>query len=330
MSKKQMVGVLDRALTLEIVRVTEQAAIAAARLRGRGDEKAADQAAVDAMRRELNRIDIQGRVVIGEGERDEAPMLYIGEEVGTGNGPEGRHRRRSAGRHDHLRQEPAELARRARHGRAGGRSCTRPTSTWTRSPSARAIADGVVDLDATPDENIASLAKAKGVQDHRDHRLHPRPAAPREAHRGRAQDRRRHPAHRRRRHRRRHPHDRSRGDRHRHLFRRRRRAGRRAGGGGAALHRRPDAERGSIPMKDADYQRAEADRHQGHQAQVHDDGAGVAATCSSPRPASPTAICWTASSSGRGSIETETVVMRSATKTVRWIRTRHGCRASRR
>ena len=79
---------MDRNLTLELVRVTERAAVAAAMIRGRGDEKAADQAAVDAMRTELNRLDIKGRIVIGEGERDEAPMLYIGEEVGTGEGPE--------------------------------------------------------------------------------------------------------------------------------------------------------------------------------------------------------------------------------------------------
>jgi len=77
---------LDRILTLELVRVTERAAVAAARLRGRGDEMAADQAAVDAMRRELNRLPIHGTVVIGEGERDEAPMLYIGEEVGNKRG----------------------------------------------------------------------------------------------------------------------------------------------------------------------------------------------------------------------------------------------------
>ncbi|MFN7003031.1 MAG: class II fructose-bisphosphatase [Roseinatronobacter sp.] len=77
----------DRMLSLGLARVTEAAALASARLVGRGDEKAADQAAVDAMRRQLNMLDIQGRVVIGEGERDEAPMLYIGEEVGTGSGP---------------------------------------------------------------------------------------------------------------------------------------------------------------------------------------------------------------------------------------------------
>ncbi|MCT8265892.1 class II fructose-bisphosphatase [Afifella sp. JA880] len=79
---------MDRVLTLELVRVTERAAVAAAMMRGRGDEKAADQAAVDAMRNELNRLSIRGRVVIGEGERDEAPMLFIGEEVGNGDGPE--------------------------------------------------------------------------------------------------------------------------------------------------------------------------------------------------------------------------------------------------
>jgi len=77
----------DRMLSLGLARVSEAAAIACADHIGRGDEKAADQAAVDAMRRELNKLDIRGTVVIGEGERDEAPMLFIGEEVGTGNGP---------------------------------------------------------------------------------------------------------------------------------------------------------------------------------------------------------------------------------------------------
>lgn len=78
---------MERNLALEVVRVTEAAALSASRLMGRGDEKAADQAAVDAMRQALNGLDIKGKVVIGEGERDEAPMLYIGEEVGTQNGP---------------------------------------------------------------------------------------------------------------------------------------------------------------------------------------------------------------------------------------------------
>src|SRR5689334_24146423 len=78
---------LDRILSIEIVRVTERAAVAAARLRGRGNEKEADQAAVDAMRREMNKLPIEGTIVIGEGERDEAPMLFIGEKVGMNAGP---------------------------------------------------------------------------------------------------------------------------------------------------------------------------------------------------------------------------------------------------
>ena len=98
---------LERILSLEIVRVTERAAVSAARLRGHGNEKAADQAAVDAMRRELNKLPIDGTVVIGEGERDEAPMLFIGEKVGTQGRPEGRYRGRSARRHDAVRQEHA-------------------------------------------------------------------------------------------------------------------------------------------------------------------------------------------------------------------------------
>jgi fructose-1,6-bisphosphatase class II len=79
---------MDRNLALELVRATEAAALDSARLMGRGDEMAADQAAVDAMRTALNRIEMEATVVIGEGERDQAPMLYIGERVGTGNGPE--------------------------------------------------------------------------------------------------------------------------------------------------------------------------------------------------------------------------------------------------
>jgi len=80
-------GKMDRNLALEVVRVTEAAALAASKLMGRGDEKMADQAAVDAMRTTLNSLAIEGTIVIGEGERDEAPMLYIGETVGLGRGP---------------------------------------------------------------------------------------------------------------------------------------------------------------------------------------------------------------------------------------------------
>ena len=87
MSERNETGILDRNLALEVVRVTEAAALSASKWMGRGDEKAADQAAVDSMRIALNGMDIEGTVVIGEGERDEAPMLYIGEKVGSGKGP---------------------------------------------------------------------------------------------------------------------------------------------------------------------------------------------------------------------------------------------------
>lgn len=86
-SQDQDIAFNDRMLSLGLARVAEQAALASASLVGRGDEKAADQAAVNAMREQLNLLDISGVVVIGEGERDEAPMLFIGEEVGTGTGP---------------------------------------------------------------------------------------------------------------------------------------------------------------------------------------------------------------------------------------------------
>jgi fructose-1,6-bisphosphatase II / sedoheptulose-1,7-bisphosphatase len=162
MSMKQTVGVLDRSLTLEVVRVTEQAAIAAARLRGRGDEKAADQAAVDAMRRELGRIDIRGRIVIGEGERDEAPMLYIGEKVGTGDGPE-----------VDIAVDPLECtticAKNLPNSLAVLAMAERGTLLHAPDIYMDKIAigpgypEGTVDLDASPDENIANLAKAKGV-----------------------------------------------------------------------------------------------------------------------------------------------------------------------
>jgi fructose-1,6-bisphosphatase II / sedoheptulose-1,7-bisphosphatase len=87
MNASQPVDFNDRMLSLGLARVSEAAAMASANFIGHGNEKAADQAAVDGMRRELNKLDIQGVVVIGEGERDEAPMLYIGEEVGSGDGP---------------------------------------------------------------------------------------------------------------------------------------------------------------------------------------------------------------------------------------------------
>ena len=89
----------DRNLALELVRVTEAAALAADAVVGRGDKEAADQAAVDAMRNVLDSVSMDGTVVIGEGEKDEAPMLYNGERIGDGLRSQGRHRRRPAGGH---------------------------------------------------------------------------------------------------------------------------------------------------------------------------------------------------------------------------------------
>jgi fructose-1,6-bisphosphatase II / sedoheptulose-1,7-bisphosphatase len=154
---------LERILTLELVRVTERAAVAAARLRGRGDEKAADQAAVDAMRRELNRLPIAGRIVIGEGERDEAPMLFIGEEVGTGRGPA-----------VDIAVDPLEgttLCAKNMPGSIavmamaeGGTLLNAPDVYMDKIAIGPGYAKGVIDLDASPEENIHSLAKAKGVK----------------------------------------------------------------------------------------------------------------------------------------------------------------------
>ncbi|CAN0656181.1 Fructose-1,6-bisphosphatase class 2 [Nitratireductor aquimarinus] len=153
---------LDRILTLELVRVTERAAVAAARLRGRGDEKAADQVAVDAMRSELNRLPIQGTVVIGEGERDEAPMLYIGEEVGVGEGPE-----------VDIALDPLEgttiCAKNLPNSLAVIAIAERGSLLYAPDVYMEKIAvgpgypEGVVDLDAPAVENIEALAKAKGV-----------------------------------------------------------------------------------------------------------------------------------------------------------------------
>ena len=153
---------LDRILTLELVRVTERAAVAAARLRGRGDEKAADQAAVDAMRAELNRLPIKGTVVIGEGERDEAPMLYIGEEVGTGEGPE-----------VDIALDPLEgttiCAKNLPNSLAviaiaeKGSLLYAPDVYMDKIAVGPGYPAGIVDIDAPARENIANLAKAKGV-----------------------------------------------------------------------------------------------------------------------------------------------------------------------
>ncbi|HKW54209.1 MAG TPA: class II fructose-bisphosphatase [Stellaceae bacterium] len=152
---------MDRNLALEAVRVTEAAALSASRLMGRGDEKAADQAAVDAMRKALNSLAIEGTVVIGEGERDEAPMLYIGEKVGSGHGP----------RID-IALDPLEGTTITAKGGANALAVIAMAEAggFLNAPDVYmdkiGIGSGlgeVVDLDEPPATNLKSLAKTKGA-----------------------------------------------------------------------------------------------------------------------------------------------------------------------
>jgi len=155
--------IIERLLTLELVRVTERAAVASARWRGRGDKNAADQAAVDAMRRELSRLEIDGTVVIGEGERDEAPMLFIGEEIGTKKGPK-----------VDIAVDPLEgtaLCADDMPGAIcvmamadGGTLLHAPDAYMQKIAIGPSYTPGTVDLDAPPDANVLSLARAKGVK----------------------------------------------------------------------------------------------------------------------------------------------------------------------
>lgn len=155
--------VMDRVLTLELVRVTERAAIAAAMIRGQGDEMAADQAAVDAMRTELNRLQIRGQVVIGEGERDEAPMLYIGEKVGTGKGPElDIALDPLEGTTICAKNLPNALAVIALTSRGG--LLNAPDVYMDKIAIGPGFPDGLVDLEMPPEEAIKRLAKEKGVK----------------------------------------------------------------------------------------------------------------------------------------------------------------------
>jgi fructose-1,6-bisphosphatase II / sedoheptulose-1,7-bisphosphatase len=154
---------MDRVLTLELVRVTERAAVAAAMMCGRGDEKAADQAAVDAMRSELNRLGIRGRVVIGEGERDEAPMLYIGEEVGTGEGPElDIALDPLEGTTICAKNLPNALAVIAITNKNG--LLNAPDVYMEKIAVGPGYPDGLVDLDMPPEEAIRRVAKEKGCR----------------------------------------------------------------------------------------------------------------------------------------------------------------------
>jgi fructose-1,6-bisphosphatase II / sedoheptulose-1,7-bisphosphatase len=155
--------IIERILTMELTRVTERAAVASATLRGRGDEKAADQAAVDAMRRELNKLPIDGEVVIGEGERDEAPMLFIGEKVGTRKGPK-----------VDIAVDPLEGTTLCAKDMPGsiavmamaqaGTLLNAPDVYMDKIAIGPGYPKGIVDIDASPEENIHALAKAKGVK----------------------------------------------------------------------------------------------------------------------------------------------------------------------
>ncbi len=151
----------DRMLSLGLARVSEAAALASARLIGRGDEKAADQAAVDAMRNQLNMLDIKGVVVIGEGERDEAPMLYIGEEVGTGQGPDVDIALDPLeGTTLTAKDMPNALAVIAMGPR--GSLLNAPDTYMDKLAIGPGYPKGVVTLDMSPSERIAALAKARG------------------------------------------------------------------------------------------------------------------------------------------------------------------------
>jgi fructose-1,6-bisphosphatase II / sedoheptulose-1,7-bisphosphatase len=156
-------SMIERIFSIEIARVTERAAVAAARLRGRGAEKKSDQAAVDAMRRELGKLPIDGTVVIGEGEMDEAPMLFIGEKVGTKVGP----------RVD-IAVDPLEGTTLCAKNMPGaiatlamadeGALLHAPDIYMDKIAVGPGYPKNVVDLDVPGDENIRRLAKAKGVK----------------------------------------------------------------------------------------------------------------------------------------------------------------------
>jgi fructose-1,6-bisphosphatase II / sedoheptulose-1,7-bisphosphatase len=156
-------GAMDRELTLELVRVTERAAIAAAMVRGRGDEQLADQAAVQAMHTELNRLRIRGRVLIGEGERDEARLLYVGEDVGTGEGPEVDIALDPLdGKTICAKNLPNSLSVIAVTHKGG--LLAAPPVYMDKIAIGPGYPDGLVDLDMAPGEAIGRLAEAKGVK----------------------------------------------------------------------------------------------------------------------------------------------------------------------
>ena len=152
---------MDRNLALELVRATEAAALASARWMGRGDERAADQAAVDAMRTVLNRIEMDAMVVIGEGERDQAPMLFIGERVGTGKGPR-----------VEIAVDPLEGTTICATGGTNALSVIAAADpggflhapdTYMDKIAVGPKCSGVIDIDRSPTDNLGAISKAKGV-----------------------------------------------------------------------------------------------------------------------------------------------------------------------
>ncbi len=156
--------VLDRVLVLEMVRVTEAAAIGAAKLIGRGDEKAADHAAVEAMRAALNELAMDGTVVIGEGERDEAPMLFIGEKVGSAQG---------TGPKIDIALDPLEGTTLTANAGANalavlacaeeGNLLNAPDVYMDKLAVGPGYPEGIIDLAKSPSENVRAVAAAKGV-----------------------------------------------------------------------------------------------------------------------------------------------------------------------
>jgi fructose-1,6-bisphosphatase class II len=152
---------MDRNLALELVRATEAAALACAHLMGRGDETAADQAAVDAMRTALNKIEMDGTIVIGEGERDEAPMLFIGEKVGSGSGPK-----------IEIALDPLEGTTICATGGQNSLSVIAAAEeggflhapdTYMEKIAVGPAARGAIDIDKSPTQNLKSISKAMGV-----------------------------------------------------------------------------------------------------------------------------------------------------------------------
>jgi fructose-1,6-bisphosphatase II len=152
---------MDRNLGLELVRATEAAALASARWMGRGDARSADQAAVDAMRAVLNRMEMEGRVVIGEGERDEAPMLYIGESVGTGKGPR-----------IELAVDPLEGTAICATGSTNALSVIAAADeggflhapdTYMDKIAVGPECRGAIDIDRSPTDNLTAISDAKAV-----------------------------------------------------------------------------------------------------------------------------------------------------------------------